>query len=266
MVNITKWLIYGLVGAFALSSLIDPARAQGTVKAFGGIGSALGNLGTGAQGFLTGIGTGAAQLFNPLWTLRDLIYGPQAGVQVQKDMYEITSTGNTQNTQQAIQQQENVQQQFQSTGFFPTQTSPQQQIGMTPAYSLQGATEGAAQAANTTMQGFHYQMDPRVSPVPVTKVRVHGTNLPISADAVQYYQSIGVQVSPANTETVAANNAQNATSPLEQAHAAGYSLGSSSSSSNNNASTGGFGTGGNTSTGNTSSNNNASTGGFGAAN
>ena len=137
MVSITKWLIYGLVGAFALSSLIDPARAQGTVQAFGGIGTALGSLGKGTQSLLTGIGTGAAQLFNPLWTLRDLIYGPQAGAQVQKDMYEITSTGNTANTQQEIQQQQNVQAQFQSTGSFPTQTTPQQQEGMTPNYNYQ---------------------------------------------------------------------------------------------------------------------------------
>ncbi|SVB90772.1 uncharacterized protein METZ01_LOCUS243626, partial [marine metagenome] len=167
MVSITKWLIYGLVGAFALSSLIDPARAQGTVQAFGGIGTALGNLGRGTQSLLTGVGTGAAQLFNPLWTLRDLIYGPQAGAQVQKDMYEITSTGNTANTQQEIQQQQNVQAQFQSTGSFPTQTTPQQQEGMTPAYSLQGAAIGAADAANLALEGFSYHSVPGIGTAPV---------------------------------------------------------------------------------------------------
>jgi len=83
------------------------------------------------------------------------------------------------------------------------------------------------------MQGFSYHSDPSISSVPITNVRVYGTNLPISADAVQYYQSIGVQVSPANTQTVAANNAQNATSPLEQAHAAGYSLGGNPSAGSN---------------------------------
>ena len=82
----TKWLIYGLVGAFALSSLIDPARAQGTVQAFGGIGTALGNLGGGVQSLLTGVGVGSSKLLNPLWTLRDLIYGPQAGNQVTSDV------------------------------------------------------------------------------------------------------------------------------------------------------------------------------------
>ena len=94
MVSIGKWLLYGLVGAFAISALVDPARAQGTIGAFSGIGTALGSLGSGVQSLLTGVGTGTAKLFNPLFTLRDLIYGPQAGVQVEKDIYQSTATGN----------------------------------------------------------------------------------------------------------------------------------------------------------------------------
>jgi hypothetical protein len=211
LVSITKWIVYGLVGAFALSSLIDPARAQGTVGAFSGIGGVLGNLGAGLKSLGQGAGTGAAGLLNPLWTLRDLIYGPQAGAQVQKDMYEITSTGNTANTQQEIQQQQNVQSQFQSTGSFPTQTTPQRQEGMTPAYSLQGAAIGAADAANLALEGFSYQSIPGLNPRPVTQAQVHGVNVPLSQAAVQYYQSIGVDVSPANPQTVAANNGGNAT-------------------------------------------------------
>jgi len=225
LVSITKWLIYGLVGAFALSSLIDPARAQGTVSAFGGIGTALGNLGKGTQSLLTGVGTGAAQLFNPLWTLRDLIYGPQAGAQVQKDMYEITSTGNTQSSQQAIQQQQNVQGQFQSTGSFPTQTTPQQQEGMTPNYNYQQSEIGAADAANLALEGFSYHSLPGIGSAPVTQAQVHGVNVPLSAAAVQYYQSIGVDVSPANNETVAANNSGNATGGGASAASSNYSAG-----------------------------------------
>jgi hypothetical protein len=213
------------VGAFALSSLIDPARAQGTVGAFSGIGGVLGNLGAGLKSLGQGAGSGAAGLLNPLWTLRDLIYGPQAGAQVQKDMYEITSTGNTANTQQEIQQQQNVQSQFQSTGSFPTQTTPQQQEGMTPAYSLQGAAIGAADAANLTLQGFSYSSVPGLNPRPVTQAEVHGVNVPLTAQAVQYYQSIGVDVSPANPQTVAANNGGNATGGGASASSANYSAG-----------------------------------------
>ena len=222
MVSITKWLIYGLVGAFALSSLIDPARAQGTVKAFGGIGTVLGNLGKGTQSLLTGVGTGAAQLFNPLWTLRDLIYGPQAGAQVQKDMYEMTATGNTASSQQEIQQQQNVQSYFQSTGSFPTQTTPQQQEGMVPFYNYQQSAIGAADAANLALQGFSYHSVPGLNPTPVTPAIVHGQEHQISAAAVEYYQSIGVDVSPANNQTVAANNASNATSPTTATTTSGW--------------------------------------------
>ena len=103
MVSITKWLIYGLVGAFAVSALIDPARAQGTIGAFGGIGTALGSLGSGAQSLLTGIGTGTAKLFNPLFTLRDLIYGPQAGVQTTTDIRQSSSTQNLTTSQEPYQ-------------------------------------------------------------------------------------------------------------------------------------------------------------------
>ena len=225
MVSITKWLVYGLVGAFALSSLIDPARAQGTVGAFSGIGGVLGNLGAGLKSLGQGAGSGAAGLLNPLWTLRDLIYGPQAGAQVQKDMYEITSTGNTANTQQEIQQQQNVQTQFQSTGSFPTQMTPQQQEGMTPNYNYQQSAIGAADAANLALEGFSYHSVPGIGSAPVTQAQVHGVNVPLSAQAVQYYQSIGVDVSPANNETVAANNAGNATGGGASAQSSNYSAG-----------------------------------------
>ena len=94
MVSIGKWLLYGLVGAFALSALIDPQRAFATTQAFKGVGGALGSLGGGIQALFTGVGTGTAKLFNPLFTLKDLIYGPQAGVQVGKDIYQSTATGN----------------------------------------------------------------------------------------------------------------------------------------------------------------------------
>ena len=239
MVSITKWIVYGLVGAFALSSLIDPARAQGTVGAFSGIGGVLGNLGAGLKSLGQGAGTGAAGLLNPLWTLRDLIYGPQAGAQVQKDMYEITSTGNTASTQQEIQQQQNVQAQFQSTGSFPTQTTPQQQEGMTPAYSLHGSTVGASQAAEQTLQGWSYSFQPGLNPQAVTQAQVHGVNVPLTNQAVQYYQSIGVDVSPANPQTVAANNGGNATGGGAQASASSGS--NTSSLGSQSASGGGFG-------------------------
>jgi len=248
MVSITKWLIYGLVGAFALSSLIDPARAQGTVKAFSGIGGVLGNLGTGAQGFLTGIGTGAAQLFNPLWTLRDLIYGPQAGVQTPTDIQQATSTGLITTPQQNIQTQRAIQLDP-NAPFTPVTTGYGGILGMSPNYNYQVSEQGAAQAADQTVSGFSYSYEPGLNPQAVTQAQVHGVNVPLTAQAVQYYQSIGVDVSPANPQTVAANNPGNATGGGAQASAKG-----TRPSSSNGASTASLGS------------QTASGGGFGAAN
>ncbi len=178
--SVIKWLGLGLVGAFALLSLSAPQHAYATTQAFGGIGTALSSIGKGTQTFLTGLGTGSAQLLNPLWTLRDLIYGPQAGNQVTSDVRELASTGNITNP---VLQSETIQQ------------NPQ-----------------------LTSSGFHYSINPSISPVPVAQANIgwsSGTTAtaPLSADAVKYYQSLGVSVSPANPTTVQEQNSSNATSP-----------------------------------------------------
>jgi len=211
MVSIGKWLIYGLVGAFALSALIDPQRAFATTQAFKGVGGALGSLGSGIQSLFTGIGTGSAKLFNPLFTLRDLIYGPQAGVQVEKDIYQSTATGNL-TTQQTIYETQQIQLDP-SAPYTPIKTG----FGGVPL-------------------GLSYSSQPSISPVPVTQAVVHGQTLPVSAAAVEYYNSIGVTVTPASTQTVAAQNSGNATGVSSatanysagQAQAAGYSTGAPS--------------------------------------
>ena len=205
MVSIGKWLILGLAGAFAISALVDPARAQGTVSAFGGIGTALGSLGGGVQSLLTGVGTGTAKLFNPLFTLRDLIYGPQAGVQIQSDIEQITSTGNLPADQIAIQQQA---------------------IELDPA------------APFMPLPGFSFKSDTPYDPVnPVAQVIVHfpagSKALPLTQDAIEYYQGLGITVSPEVSQSIQSQNAGNATgassaSSTYQAGAAqqaGYSLG-----------------------------------------
>jgi len=205
LVSITKWLLYGLVGAFAVSALIDPARASGTIGAFGGIGTALGSLGGGIQSLLTGTGTGVSKLFNPLFTLRDLIYGPQAGVQVQSDIEQVTSTGNLQAAQIAAQQQA---------------------IELDPAAPF-------TPSPYIHPEGFSYRSRPSISPTPVAQSIVHGQSLPLSQAAIKHYQALGVAVSPESSETVAAQNSANATSNRSAsanysagaAQAAGYSIG-----------------------------------------
>ena len=205
MVSIGKWLLYGLVGAFAVSALVDPQRAYATTQAFGGVGGAMGSLGTGFKRLFTGIGEGSAKLFNPLFTLRDLIYGPQAGVQVEKDIYQSSATGNL-TTKQTPYEVEAI------------QLDPNAPYTPFP----------------NPVTGFSYSSRPSISPVPVAQVMVHGQSLPLSQDAIKYYQQIGVSVSPESAETVTAQNSGNATSNSSAssnysagaAQAAGYSTGS----------------------------------------
>jgi hypothetical protein len=200
--SLTKYLIYGLVAAFAITSLAQPSRAYAATQVFGGVGSSLSSLGTGIKDFLTGTGTGVSQLFNPLWTLRDLIYGPAAGQQAALDVREETTTGNIETSQQAIQASEVL------------QTNPETLIN--PAYQS---------------PPFAFSNLPSISPAPVAPSVVHGQTLPLSQAAIDHYQSLGVSVSPANSQTVASRNNSNANAPSTQATSAASSANAPSSAS-----------------------------------
>ena len=232
MVSIGKWLLYGLVGAFAISALVDPARAQGTIGAFSGVGTALGSLGGGIQSLFTGIGTGTAKLFNPLFTLRDLIYGPQAGVQIPTDIRQSSSTQNLTVKQEPFEMKSIMLDPAApytpvTTGFGGTPA-----LGEPPNYSVAIAQEGAAEAANTAVQGFSYRSVPGLGP-PVAQVMVHGESLPLSQAAISHYQALGVTVSPEVNQTIQSQNSGNATGASSAssnyqagaAQAAGYSTG-----------------------------------------
>ena len=233
MVSIGKWLLYGLVGAFAVSALVDPARAQGTIGAFSGVGTALGSLGGGIQSLLTGTGTGVSKLFNPLFTLRDLIYGPQAGVQIPTDIRQSSSTQNLTTVQEPFEMKSIMLDPAApftpvTTGFGGTPA-----LGEPPNYSVAIAQEGAAEAANTAIQGFSYSSVPGLGAGPVAQVMVHGQSLPLSQAAISHYQALGVTVSPEVNQTVQSQNSGNATGASSAssnyqagaAQAAGYSTG-----------------------------------------
>jgi hypothetical protein len=233
MVSIGKWLLYGLVGAFAISALVDPARAQGTIGAFSGVGTALGSLGGGIQSLLTGTGTGISKLFNPLFTLRDLIYGPQAGVQIPTDIRQSSSTQNLTIKQEPFEMKAIMMDPAApftpvTTGFGGTPA-----LGEPPNYSVAIAQEGAAEAANQAIQGFSYSFVPGLGPGPVAQVMVHGESLPLSQAAISHYQALGVTVSPEVNQTIQAQNSGNATGASSassnyqagQAQSMGYSTG-----------------------------------------
>jgi len=198
--SITKYLVYGLLAAFAITSLSNPSRAYAATQVFGGVGSSLSKLGTGVKDFLEGTGTGVSKLFNPLFTLRDLIYGPAAGQQAALDVREETTTGNIETSQQAIEASEVL------------QVQPQTLI-------------------NPTYQTPPYQFTslPSISPAPVAPSVVHGQIMPLSQAAIDHYQALGVSVSPVNSQTVASRNTSNASAPSTQARSAASSASAPSS-------------------------------------
>jgi len=230
--SVGKWLVFGLIGAFAIISLVQPARASAAASAIKEGGSILGSYGTGIQSLLTGIGTGTAKLFNPLFTLKDLIFGPQAGAQVQKDIYQSAATQNLTNTQMPgalaqIQLDPNAPFTPVTTGFggVPTLATP-------PDYSFELAQQGSANAANAAMEqgsysgGFSF---PAVSP----GFTITGA----SPGSTWTFLDPGVVVTAEPAQTVADQNAANATSSAGvssqsstysagAAQAAGYSTGS----------------------------------------
>ena len=191
VLGLTKYLVYGLLAAFAITSLAQPSRAYAATQVFGGVGSSLSSLGTGIQDFLTGTGTGVSKLFNPLFTLRDLIYGPAAGQQAALDVREETTTGNIATSQQAIEASEVLQAQPE-TLINPTYQSPP----------------------------FAFSSLPSISPAPVAPSVVHGQIMPLSQAAIDHYQALGVSVSPVNSQTVASRNTSNASAPSTQAQSA----------------------------------------------
>jgi len=72
--KITSYLALGLVGAFLLNTLIRPQSALGTGAALQETGSGIAAIGAGIGESLRSIGSGSAKLFDPLFTLRDLVY------------------------------------------------------------------------------------------------------------------------------------------------------------------------------------------------
>ena len=72
--KITSYLALGLIGAFLLNTLIRPQSALGTGAALQETGSGIAAIGEGIGSSLRSIGSSSAKLFDPLFTLRDLVY------------------------------------------------------------------------------------------------------------------------------------------------------------------------------------------------
>ena len=166
MVNVTKWVIIG-AGLLFLGLFTKEAAATSftgalsrSAAAGSGIGSAIGGIGSGIGAFGVGI-------LRPLWEIKNLVGGfMNLGGVAQKEQSELTGQGG---------------------GFDDS--------------SIQGG--GSADidipiipvSVQSIGTGFQYYYDPSISSQAVTNVTVHGQELPLSVEAVQWYQDLGVEVS-----------------------------------------------------------------------
>ena len=72
--KIGGYLALGLIGAFLVNALARPQQAIATGAALSSTGAGIGGIGEGIGDALRSIGSGSAKLFDPLFTLRDLVY------------------------------------------------------------------------------------------------------------------------------------------------------------------------------------------------
>lgn len=203
MVNFTKWILIaaGLVGLGLFTQEAAATGLTGTLRRTGLSGM---SIGSGAAAAGTGIGSGISGFFkgvlSPFWEIRNIVRGFM-NLGSATPWSEDLPSGHGGGTNEATGE---------GGGIQPT-----------PQSIIQG------QPDRYTGGGFTYYSDPNLSPSPVTDVTVHGVELPLSAEAVKYYEDLGVVVTASGGGTNSTTGGGGgSSSPLAAAHAAGYSLGS----------------------------------------
>ena len=72
--KLTGYLALWLVGAYLINALVRPASAIGTGGALQETGKGIASIGQGIGSTLTSLGQGGADLFKPLWELKNLLF------------------------------------------------------------------------------------------------------------------------------------------------------------------------------------------------
>jgi len=201
LVNFTKWILIaaGLVGLGLFTQEAAATGLTGTLQRTGLSGV---SIGTGAAAAGTGLGRGIGGFFTeslkPLWEIRNIVRGFMNLGSATPWLENTGGGGGSGNT-----------------------TGDGGGAEPVPVSIIQGIPD------SYTGGGFTYYSDSNISPVPVTNVTVHGKELPLSADAVKYYENLGVVVtSSGGGSNSTTGGGGGSSSPLAAAHAAGYSLGS----------------------------------------
>ena len=203
MVNFTKWILIaaGLIGLGLFTQEAAATGLTGTLQRTGMSGAA---IGSGAAAAGTGLGQGIGGFFTqslkPLWEIRNIIRGFLYLGRASPCLADFPAGGG---------------------GGTGDTTGDGGGEGAVPQMITQGVPDSYSGA------GFTYYSNPNLSPSPVTDVTVHGVDLPLSAEAVKYYENLGVVVTASGGGTNSTTGGGGgSSSPLAAAHAAGYSLGS----------------------------------------
>ncbi len=177
MVNLQKWIVI-IAAIVGLGLFTQEAAATGLTGTLARTGLAGGQIGSGIQQAGTGAGQGIAGFFrgvlSPFWEIRNIVRGFMNLGSATPWLEDTPNQGGGTN---------------ETTG---------------DGGGIIGGGDGTPIIAGTpdvyTGRGFSYYTDPRINPsIPVADVSVTwGTgvtkDLPLSADAIKYYQDIGVEV------------------------------------------------------------------------
>ena len=207
MVNFTKWILIaaGLVGLGLFTQEAAATGLTGTLQRTGLSGV---SIGSGAAAAGTGIGSGIGGFFkgvlSPFWEIRNIVRGFM-NLGSATPWSEDTETG--------------------GGGGSGDTTGDGGGSEPVPVSIIQGVPDRYSGG------GFTYYSAPHLSPDPVTDVTVDFGNkivdLPLSAEAVKFYENLGVVVTASGGGTNSTTGGGGgSSSPLAAAHAAGYSLGS----------------------------------------
>ena len=173
MVNFTKWAV--IAGALVFLGLFtQEAAARGLTGTLERTGLSIGNVGSGIRSLGSGVGGFFTGTLQPFWEIRNLVRGFM-------------------NLGSAVPWLEDL----------PTQGG-----GTT---SLSGGGGGDVVNTPTSIEtvipditstgGFTYYTNPKISSQPVTDTTItwrggQTVDLPLSADAVKFYENVGVDVQP----------------------------------------------------------------------
>lgn len=211
MVNFQKWIIIA-AGLVFLGLFTKEAAASGLTGTLQRTGLSGQSIGGGLAAIGRGGGAGFSGLLQPFWEIRNIIRGFMNLGSATPWLEDAPEQGGGTN---------------ETTGDGGGSDS-------VPVPIVQGSPD------IYTGSGFTYYNDPRISPSPITNTLVSwDTGItradPLSAEAVKWYQDLGVVVEPDGggiSESsgggggIRPANLSGGGNPLAAAHAAGYSLGS----------------------------------------